>query len=253
MNAAFSLEGRTVLISGASAGIGAQCAVTCSQMGARVVLLGRNEGRLQEVQRRMAGGPHPIVIQDVTEYARLGDRVAEAVAAVGPLSGFVHAAGVEIVFPLRLMTAEHYQQLFATNVVAGFELAKHVASRRSVDPRGASLVFISSVMGLVGTPGKVGYCSTKGALIAGVRALALELASQKVRANAISPGVVRTGMSERMFAKVPAEAREEIVRMHALGCGEPEDVANACAFLLSDAARWITGTNLVVDGGYTAK
>jgi NAD(P)-dependent dehydrogenase (short-subunit alcohol dehydrogenase family) len=122
-----------------------------------------------------------------------------------------------------------------------------------LDENGASFVFISSVMGILGQSGKVAYSSSKGALISGAKAMALELAKKKIRVNCILPGVVETEMSNEMFQKLSEESKKSILEMHPLGLGKPEDIANACAFLLSDASGWITGTNLLVDGGYSAK
>ena len=155
--------------------------------------------------------------------------------------------------PLRSMQPSYYEKMFSVNVIAGFELAKIISKKKYFDENGASFVFISSVLGILGRPGVIGYCSSKGALISGIKAISLELSSKKIRVNCILPGVVETEMSSKMFQGLSEESKKEIINMHPLGLGKPEDIANACAFLLSDAARWITGTNFIVDGGYSAK
>jgi len=132
-------------------------------------------------------------------------------------------------------------------------LTKHIIKKKHINPDGASIIFIASVMGVVGQPTKTVYSSTKGALIAGARSLALELARNKIRVNCVSPAMVKTEMSDSLLSKVTPEAYNEIMKAHPLGIGEPLDVAELCAFLLSDSARWITGTNVLVDGGYTAQ
>ena len=142
--------------------------------------------------------------------------------------------------------------MFSVNVIAGFELAKIISKKKYLYKNGASFVFISSVMGILGQLGKIGYCSSKGSLISGVKAMALELASKKIRVNCILPGVVETEMSNEMFQKLSEESKKNIVDMHPLGLGKPEDIAYACVYLLSDSARWVTGTNLIIDGGYSA-
>jgi len=143
--------------------------------------------------------------------------------------------------------------MFATNVISGFELARMISKKKYLDENGASFVFISSVIGTLGQPGKIAYCSSKGALISGAKAMALELARKNIRVNCILPGHVKTEMANRLFENISEKSKKEIMDMHPLGLGIPEDIANASAFLLSDASRWITGTILIVDGGYSAR
>ena len=120
-------------------------------------------------------------------------------------------------------------------------------------PEGGSLLFISSVYGRVGVAGQIGYAATKGAIAAAVRALAIELARRNIRVNSLSPGLVMTPMTEAAFSVLSSEQIERIRAAHPLGIGQPEDVARAAAFMLSPAARWITGADVPVDGGYTAQ
>ena len=138
------------------------------------------------------------------------------------------------------------------NVIAGIELARTIIKKKYISSVGASLVYIASVMGINGQPGKTAYSASKGALIAAVRSMALELAPNNIRVNAVSPGVVDTPMSQKLFSEIPQAAQQAVISMHPLGIGRPDDIAQACLFLLSDASRWITGTNLIIDGGYSA-
>jgi NAD(P)-dependent dehydrogenase (short-subunit alcohol dehydrogenase family) len=154
--------------------------------------------------------------------------------------------------PLSAHKASQFDSFTTTNVTAAFLLVSAATRRGRFNPAGGSVVLVSSVMGVVGEKGKVLYSATKGALIAGARSLALELAGRRIRVNTVSPGVVRTPLWDRSVSRQSEEQRARIEGLHPLGLGEPEDVANACIFLLSDGARWITGSNLVVDGGYTA-
>jgi NAD(P)-dependent dehydrogenase (short-subunit alcohol dehydrogenase family) len=135
--------------------------------------------------------------------------------------------------------------------MSGFEIAK-ILSLKKYKSEVASFVFISSVAGMVGEIGKSAYSASKGAVIAGARSMAMELSRSGIRVNSISPAMVNTPILEKMFENVGEEAAEEILKKHPLGIGQPEDVANACIFLLSNASKWITGSNLVVDGGYSA-
>jgi NAD(P)-dependent dehydrogenase (short-subunit alcohol dehydrogenase family) len=151
------------------------------------------------------------------------------------------------------MNSKKYEQLFATNVISGFELAKLISNKKFISSQRASFVFISSITGIIGVKGLVGYSSSKGALIAGVRSLSLELAARNITVNCISPGTVMTELIKNFFYKLDDEQRKNRLRNYPLGAGQPEDVAYACVFLLSDASKWITGTNLIVDGGRCAQ
>jgi len=152
------------------------------------------------------------------------------------------------------MQSSYYEEIFSVNVIAGFELAKIISKKKYINKEGASFIFISSVFGIISQPAIVAYSSSKGALISGAKSISLELASKKIRVNCISPGQIEsTRMTESIFDKLSKEEKKKRIEMYPLGLGKPEDIANACAFLLSDASRWITGINLVVDGGYSAR
>lgn len=253
MNLAFSLSNKNIIITGASSGIGRECAITFSQLGANVILIARNEERLKQTFNKLSKGNNFVIVQDITKYNKLEEIVSNAVKKVGKISGFVHSAGMEMTLPLRNMTPSYYEDMFAINVISGLELARIISNKKYLDKNGASFVFISSVMGILGQLGKVGYCSSKGALLSGAKAMALELAKKNIRVNCVLPGVVETEMSNKMFENLSEDSKKAIIEMHPLSLGKPQDIANACAFLLSDASRWITGTNLIVDGGYSAR
>ncbi len=252
MHSPFSLKNKNIVITGASSGIGRQCAISCSQMGANVVLIARSEQRLNETLQKLAPGNHLFFCQDITEYNKLKDIVNEAVSKVGQLAGFVHSAGIEITLPARSMNSKKYEQLFATNVISGFELTKLISSKKFINSQRASFVFIASINGVIGVKGLVGYSSSKGALISGVRSLSLELAPRNITVNCISPGLILTDLIKNSLSKLEDNKLENWLRNYPLGAGQPEDVANACVFLLSDAGKWVTGTNLIVDGGCCA-
>lgn len=253
MDSIFDLKNKNIIITGASSGIGRQCAITCSRLGANVILIARNEEGLKQTFNKLSKGNHITIIQDITNYNKLEDIVDIAVEKIGNISGFIYSAGIEMTLPLRSMNSSYYENMFAINVISGFELARIISKKKYFNEKGGSFVFISSVMAILGQAGKVGYCSSKGALISGVKAIALELAKKNIRVNCILPGVVETEMSNEMFQRLSEESKKEIIDMHPLGLGKPEDIANACAFLLSDASHWTTGTNLIIDGGYSAK
>jgi NAD(P)-dependent dehydrogenase (short-subunit alcohol dehydrogenase family) len=254
LNNPFYLEGKNIIVTGASSGIGRQCAISCSEMGARVALLGRNEERLKETLGVMSSkSKHLAHSVDLVEYRKVEEVITGIVAKIGKIHGLINCAGISTTLPAKYVSVEKMDEYFHTNVHSAFNLTRIVLKQTNISQEGASIIFISSVMGSVGENGKSLYSMTKGALIAGARSLAIELAPRNIRINCISPGVVETPMSKNAVYSKTEESLNRIKALHPLGLGQPEDIANACVFLISDAARWITGSNLIVDGGYLAK
>lgn len=252
-NKPFSLEGKNILITGASSGIGRQCAISCSQMGAKVVLVARNEERLKETLEQMEGEGHIIVSLDLTDYKQTETIIKEIVAMVGPINGVLHCAGISTTLPLKLVSIEKLEEFFHANVFSAYNLTREVCKIGNYSKDGGSIIFFSSVMGLVGENGKSLYSMTKGTLLSATRSLACELAKKKIRVNSVSPGVIITPINKDLPHIVDPDKRMLLEKKHLLGLGEPEDVAYACIYLLSDASRWVTGQNIIVDGGYTAQ
>ena len=251
-NNPFSLSGKNIVITGASSGIGRQCAITANSLGATVILIGRSQDRLEETAKLLINNDFLILSADITAY----DDTAEALATLlngKKVDGIIHAAGISTTLPLRNITPEKLQPFFETNVFAAINITKVLTKIKFANPHGMSVIFMSSVMGVVGELGKTTYSLTKGALVAGSKSLALELASKNIRVNCVSPGVVESPMSASAVYSQDEAAYEKIKSYHPIGLGTTEDIANACAFLLSEGSRWITGTNLIVDGGYTAR
>lgn len=250
----FSLENKLILITGASSGIGRQCAINCSKMGASVVLLGRNRERLKETQISMKYPEnHLIYSVDLLEFDKISEIVKEIVLKKGKIYGLINNAGISTTLPLSSVSPAKMDNFFKTNVIGAVNLTRQVVKISNFYQKGGSLIFLSSVMGSVGEKGKSLYAMTKGAIISTVKSLALELACRNIRVNSISPGVVETPMSKNAIYSRNQKSYNEIINKHPLGLGTPEDIANACIYLLSDASRWVTGTNLIVDGGYLAK
>ena len=250
----FSLTGKNIIITGASSGIGRQTAVACSQMGARVVLIARNTERLNETLALMESPEKHLVYSfDLADLAGIEAAIKEAVEKMGKLHGLVNAAGISTTLPLKLISNDKLDEFFKTNVYSAIQMSKLFTKQANVSNEGGSVIFLSSVMGIVGETGKTLYSLTKGALVSAARSLALEFASKKIRFNSVSPGVVLTPMSQKAVYSQDEESLNKITALHPLGLGMPEDIANACIYLLSDASRWVTGSNLVIDGGYTAR
>jgi NAD(P)-dependent dehydrogenase (short-subunit alcohol dehydrogenase family) len=247
-----NLEGKRILITGASSGIGKAFAMQAASLGATIILWGRNIERLEETFKSLKGTGHEYNAFDITEYSKVEQNILKSVANGQKINGFVHCAGIEKTTPLKASTPAIFKEIFEINVFAAFEIARILSAKHIVDPTGASFIFLSSVKGKLGDPGKVAYCSSKSALISGVRAMALELARKKIRCNCVLPGIVLTPMTEKLFDTIPPETKQKIIDKHPLGLGTPEDVSNLICFLISDQARWITGSEYIIDGGYSA-
>lgn len=244
------LTGKRILLTGASSGIGRACAILASRLGASVVLVARDENRLAETLGQMSGDGHipiPFDLRDLSRYEELFKRcVSEQ-----KLNGFVHAAGICPAFPIQYTSLVIMKEAMEINYFAFMELVKWFSNKR-YSGRG-SVVGISSVSGFAGWPGGALYGGTKGAMDSSIRSLAIELATKKIRVNSVVPSNIRTPMLDEIVSVGGAEVDRQILTRQPLGIGEPEDVAHAVTFLLSDAARFITGTQLVVDGGYLAQ
>lgn len=253
-NSPFSLIDKTILITGASSGIGKQCAISCSNAGAKVILFGRDEKRLEETYKQLGNKEnHAKFSVDLTNYSEVKKSLDEIINSYGKVNGIINSAGISTTLPLKMINPEKLIEYYSQNVVSSINLSGILSQKKYFSEDGGSIIFLSSVMGVVGEAGKTIYSLTKGALISGAKSMALELASRKIRVNTISPGVVETPMSQNAVYSQGEETINNIKKMHPLGLGNPEDIANACVYLLSNASRWMTGTNLIIDGGYTAR
>lgn len=246
------LANRAVLVTGASSGIGRQTAIELSRAGARVALVGRREAELDETLSRMSGDGHIARVHDLSDHASTPPLVREVAEILGPLDGLVHAAGIHLTAPLRAVNAHQTTELFDMNVTSALVLAKAFRHPK-VRAEEASIVLLSSAVGLVGEAGVSAYAASKAAVASLGKSLALELARERIRVNSVAAGIVETALTDRLRANVGSQAWERIREAHPLGLGRADDVANAALYLLSPVSRWVTGSVLVVDGGYTAR
>ncbi len=250
--AANALTDRHLLVTGASSGLGRAAAGAFAIAGARITLMGRDADRLESTRKSLAGDDHDAIAAAFVDLETTADVVKAIAADRGPIDGIFHSAGVELVRPMRMFKNDHAASLFEAALYGSLGIARAAASR-GVLSDGASLVFMSSVAGLRGTAGMVGYSAAKAAVDGLVRSLACELAPRRIRVNSIAAGAVQTEMHERLSKTLGDAAIGDYERRHLLGFGRPEDIASAALFLLGDASTWITGTTLSVDGGYTAQ
>jgi len=248
----FDLTGKTILVTGASSGIGRAICVACSQARARLVLVARNEERLAETRALCAGEGHEARTLDLGDLDAIPRFLRDVCKEVGPLAGLVHSAGQHQLKPLRALRGADMQNLFTVNAASGVMLIKGLAARGCCT-QPASAVLLSSVMGSAGEPGATAYCMSKGALEAAVRCLALELAAEGIRVNAVAPATIETEMTAKSMGMLGQELLAAVRAQHPSGFGRAEDVTGAVLFLLSDASRYVTGVSLPVDGGYLAR
>lgn len=240
----FSLAGKRILVTGASSGIGRQIAISCAQMGAQLVVSGRNAERLAATFAELEGEGHVQITSELGKQEDIDRLATEA----GVVNGLVHAAGVSKLAPFRLISRVQLDEMFSSNVYAPMLLTKGLLARKRI-AQGGSILFVSAVASHIGPLASGVYSASKAALLGAMRTLALEVAKQGIRANCIVPGYVRTPMLDSLNQS--GGSIDEHTELTPLGLGEPEDVAYAAVFYLSDASRWITRNYFIIDGGLT--
>lgn len=241
----FSLVNKKILVTGASSGIGRSCAIELSNAGAEVVITGRNESRLKEVAQ-IANAKKSIVVDLCDDNG-----VSSLVQQLENVDGVVHAAGIIKPFPVSFVGAKHIREVQSINFNAPVELTSLLLRKRKINKNG-SIVFISSISSSFPYKGGAIYTAFKAALETYSKVVALEYGEKGIRSNCIKAALVNTKVLDETINSLPPEILEEHKKRYLLGFGEPDDVANACIYFLSNASRWVTGTNLVLDGGLTA-
>jgi NAD(P)-dependent dehydrogenase (short-subunit alcohol dehydrogenase family) len=242
----FVLTNKTVLVTGASSGIGRAISVACAQMGANMLITARNENNLNETLSLMQGGGHRKIIADLTDYKQ----IAQLVNELPKLDGFVSVAGIAKTLVIQSSEKKDIEDIFQTNTFSAILLIQQLVQNKKIN-KNASLVFISSISGVkIGYIGGGLYGASKGAIEGFIKGTALELAPRGIRLNTIVPGMIETSLLQN--SGISSEQLVEDAKRYPLKrYGKPEEVAYAVVYLLSDATQWITGTSLLIDGGYT--
>ena len=246
----FSLEGKTIFVTGASSGIGRGTAIECAKMGAKIVLSGRNEDRLQQTLSSLEGEGHVVLCGDLN----LEDTRKEIVDNMPMLNGAVYSAGISQIKMAKFMDQLSLESIFQTNVFSPLMLNTLLLKKKKIQ-KNSSVIFISSISGMYRSQiGEGGYGATKAALAGYVKSLALELSAQGIRVNTIHPGVIETPLLEVSNGTFGKEELEALRQKYPLKrFGKPEDIARCAVYLLSDASSWMTGSNILIDGGFTLK
>lgn len=242
----FNLKGKTIFVTGASSGIGRSIALECSKAGASLIITGRNAERLSQTFSDLSGSDHQMFVADLTHDSDLKNLVD----FVPPLDGVVHVAGKVTPKPFQFLNQSELDNIMNINFNAPVLLSNYLIRAKKIK-RAGSVVFISSISGVMCSfIGGSGYSASKGALNGVIKGMALDLASKQIRVNSVIPGMIDTGIFDG--SGITPQDLEEDKKRYPLGrYGKPEDVAFAVIYLLSDASQWSTGTNILLDGGYT--
>jgi NAD(P)-dependent dehydrogenase (short-subunit alcohol dehydrogenase family) len=249
------LSNRRYLISGAASGIGRATAVYLSKLGANLLLVDKNEEQLKATQDLCLSDFSVLVTLpiDVTDSDNMNTAIITDVEHNGKLHGMVHCAGLPYIAPLKMVSKDNAMKVYQVNAYAGLELVKIFISKNVYAGESGSIVFISSIYGIVGSAANVGYSMSKGAIQSATKTLAIELAPKKIRVNCIAPGFIKTEMGDQINHNFNEDYDKHIESLHPLGWGNPNDIAAGIAYLFSDMSKWVTGTIMSIDGGFTAQ
>lgn len=242
----FSLENKTILVTGASSGIGQETAIQCSKMGAKVIITARNEERLQETMSHLEGEGHQMIIAELTSQKDVENLVSE----IDKLNGVVLCAGKGMTSPFPFSTRDKYDEIFNVNFFAPIELLRMLVKKKKLE-KDSSVVFVSSIGGIGSfSLGNGVYGASKAAINSTMKFCARELAPKKIRVNTVNPGMVNTKLIQG--GAISEEQHKLDMEKYPLKrYGEPEDIAFGIIYLLSDASSWVTGHSLIIDGGVT--
>lgn len=242
----FTLEGKTILITGASSGIGQATAIECSKMGAKVIITGRNPDRLNETYNLLSGDRHIQIIADLC----IKEDVNKIIDEVEKIDGIVNNAGISKTLPFQFIHSDDLMAVFNVNFFAPIYITQQLVKKKKFS-KNASIVFVSSIDGPISSHiGNSMYSASKGAITAMAKNMAVDLAPKKIRVNCVLPGMTETPLI--YGDDITTEQLDQDRKLYPMKrYGQPVEIARAIIYFLSDASSWSTGTNLVVDGGFT--
>jgi len=242
----FSLEEKTILITGASSGIGRATAVECSKLGANLVITGRNPQKLNDTFELLVGKNHLMIPIDFDNE----NGIEKLLSQVSNLDGIVHSAGLTKNVPFQFATKENFDEVLKINFYVPAEITRRALKGKKIK-KNSSIIFISSISGVFcSAVASSIYSASKGAVNGLIKGIALDLATKGIRVNSINPGMIETNIFDEGIITV-GQLEEDKKKYPLKRFGKPEEVAYAVIYLLSDASRWVTGSNLLIDGGYT--
>ena len=246
------LTGRKIVVIGASSGIGKQTAITLSKVGATVILAARREDKLQETLCLLDGGGHGIHCFDTQKLDQIEGHIKQIVSEFGQLDGMVYSAGLGTAIPLLQTKPEKLQDVFEVNLFGFIETVRQLCKKGRFNP-GMRIVGISSCASLRGDKSKTAYSASKAAMDSAIRCIAKEMADRGICINSVAPSMTATELYGHYLEKYgeDSETNQDLLKRQYLGIAETTDIANAVAFLISPAPKYITGITLPVDGGLT--
>lgn len=245
------LSGKTIVVAGASSGIGKKTAIVLSKIGAKLLLIARREDKLMETISELEGSNHSYYVADLSQTGNIESLVKNMIAENGPVDGLLYSTGIASSSPFALAKPDKVEKSFQVNFFGFMELTRQLTKKNHCNP-GMSVVGISSVASLQGNKAQTIYAATKAAMNGAMRCMAHELAEKQIRINTIAPGMTATEMYEGFKKRYDEDSNSDLLKRQYLGIISTDAIAHAVAFLLSDSSKYITGVILPVDGGMTS-
>lgn len=242
-------KNKNILITGASSGIGLNLAKFFYKKNSRLILISKNKKNLSLVKTEVAENIKPIFF-DLTNFDSYEILFEKILKSYGKIDYVIHAAGSHSINSIKAFSIKDISESIDLNLKTAICLSKFLSNNKYLH-RPASIIFVSSVMAVIGEPGQAVYSASKSGIVGLTRSLASELSRYKIRLNSISPGSIKSPMLDRYISKISQEKKNEVLKKHLLRTGEFKDINNLCEFLLSNKSSWITGQNIIIDGGYS--